>query len=182
MIFSVLLLVGTLFISGIVGSIWARRLTEGPKKRNMQFVSICLCGIAVCILGLYEFVGIRLSGHSLGTGVLTNPVQYNHGKSHGTFLHVHTADGRSLYVWCDYLGDHLVAGESVSVDALDFNMQVLHLTVLDGRYAGWTLDERDGSISAYIILALGLAFVVGAWLDWRRNPNGIDEPVTLPKD
>jgi hypothetical protein len=171
-----------MFLSGIIGAIWARIMAEGPKKRNTQLVSFCLCGSAFLIFGLYDLICIRVSNHSSATGVLTHLVRYNHGKSHGAFFHVHSADGGSLYVSSNYMGDHLIEGESVYVEMLDSNMQLLHLTVLDGPYAGWTLDERDGSIGAYVILALGLVFVLAAIFDRRRNPNGIANSVTLPTD
>jgi hypothetical protein len=177
-----------LFIGGIFGLIVIRFLDNGPRSAKKSpatkvilLVSLCCIGVPACLFGLYNLVGDNLSKHSYATGVVTNMYLF-HGKGASSHFDVRSSDGSLLHADCDYVGDHLYERESVSVDTLSFDSTLIHLKVLDGPYAGWTLNERNGTLGSFVMVALGSFFLFIAWSNWRKKPEEIDAPLTLPTD
>jgi hypothetical protein len=88
-----------------------------------------------------------------------------------------------LFVHCSCAGDHLIEGESVSVETLDLGSMLLNLRVLDGQYSGYTLKEGDGSVSAGLAMALGLFLLFASRAKWRHDPEDLSEDnLNMPKE
>jgi hypothetical protein len=159
-------------VSGIIGMIWAGRMSVGPRKGLTRMISSMVLGGGFALSGLVGLVGIHTSDHTILTGHIVNLSQH-HGKSSSSTFYVADDNGKPLKVRCDYAGNHLVNGEGVSVDELNYRSTLLSLTILDGKFAGWVLTERDGSLGAGFGIALGLFLAFSARRQWQRDPNGL---------
>lgn len=173
-----------LIVAGIATSIyWSGTLTRLPQVGWQRFVSGCLLGSGFCLIGIVNLVETRRSGHSFATGVVSS-VGRSQGRNPKTTLVVLRADGTWLYANCDYFGNHLLAGENVSIEVLDYESTLLHLKVLDGQFAGWTLNEGDGSLFSIFAIAVGLFLIVSTRAKWKRDPEGVEDEVfdTKPRE
>jgi hypothetical protein len=177
-----------LFIGGTIGMLTIRFLNDGPSSAGNSpitkmalLVSLCCVAVPVFGYGLCNLVGANLSKHSYANGVVTK-MDVWHKSGGSSHFDVRSSDGNLLHADCDYVGDHLYEGESVSVDTLSFDSTLIHLKVLDGPYAGWTLNERNGTLGSLAWIALGSYFLFIAWSNWRKKPENVDAPVTLPTD
>jgi hypothetical protein len=171
---------GVLLVVGAALSLWCRTLIAGSRKGWARLISAILIGVGCCLYGATNLVSIHMSGRSSAAGTLTYLSQYHRSESS---FYVQSADGRTIFVHCSYGGDHLIEGETVSVETLDIGSELLHLSVLDGRYAGWTLKEGDGSVGAEFNVALGLIVIFLSKVKRQRDPEDLSEDdLNLPKD
>ncbi len=121
-------------------------------------------------MGLLNFAGIRMSRRSSLAGVIGG-LRQSHGKGSSSSFYVWGADRRWRHVHCDYNGNRLINGETVAVDLLDFHSTLIHLTVLDGPYSGWSLTEGDGTIGSTFAVGFGLFLIFAARAKWQRDPD-----------
>jgi hypothetical protein len=163
-----------LMLAGAGVGIYSNRLSNGRRKGRATFLAKSLCGAALCAMGLLNLAGIHTSGRSSFTGVIGS-LRQSHGRSSSSSFHVLDSNRQWRYVHCDYAGDHLVNGETVAVELLDFHSTLLRLTILDGRNSGWSLTEGDGTISCTFEIGLGLFIVLAAKTKWRRDPEDVEE-------
>lgn len=117
-----------------------------------------------------NFAGIRMSRRSSLAGVIGG-LRQSHGKGSSSSFYVWGADRRWRHVHCDYNGNRLINGETVAVDLLDFHSTLIHLTVLDGPYSGWSLTEGDGTIGSTFAVGFGLFLIFAARAKWQRDPD-----------
>jgi hypothetical protein len=181
MIDAVFILLGALLAVGFVGYFGSDRLFTGPKTSSAyrRLAGLCVGGVVAGMLGLINLVCIHTSNHSSATGVIVDLRQYA-GRHHSSNFKVRSEDGSLLQVHCDSDSKRLIPGETVRVDVLNYHSTLLQLTVLDGRYAGWTLHEGDGSSGSEIAIGYGFLTAFAAWLRRRYIAKKTDESILLP--
>jgi len=156
-------------------AIYSSRLSNGPVKGRTRFLAVSLFGTAFCAIGLANLIGIHTSVRSSFTGTIGG-LRQSHGKNSSSSFYVLGADRKWRNVNCDYSGDHLTDGETVKVRVVNFHSTLLHLTILDGIYSGWSLTEGDGTVGSTFAVGSGLFLILAARAKLRRDPQ--DEEVT----
>jgi hypothetical protein len=160
----IFILAMSLFGAGMVLMLNSKafRSAKDPEPRK-KLAIFCICGAFVGLLGVINLILVQGSGHSSATGQIINLSKHHYKHDHSSF-YVLREGGDQLHVNCDYAGDNLVPGETVHVDVLNYQSTLLHLAVLDGQYAGWTLTEEDGTVGSEVTISAGLAAALTAWI------------------
>jgi len=153
---------------------YSNSLSNGRRKGSSRFLAASLFAAGLCAMGLLNLIGIHTSRRSWTSGIMGG-LKQSHGRSSSSSFYVFGPDRRWRYVHCDYAGDHLADGETVSVEVLKFHSTLLHLTIVNGPYAGWDLTEGDGTVTSSFIVGIGLFVILGARAKWRRDPEAFEE-------
>jgi hypothetical protein len=166
---AIFLTLGAVLVVGMAELISSERLYPSPKKlgpRKKLTIQIVFL-IAVCLLAAINLALIHTSGRASATGVIVGLSQHLGKHNHSAF-NVLRQDGSSLHVNCDYDYDHLITGEAVSVEVLNYQSTLLMLSVLDGPYRGWNLKEGDGTSGSEIAIGYGFLAAFVLFLKRRR--------------
>jgi hypothetical protein len=157
---AVWILAGAAFLAGLI---ILRTSGRFAKDARVGLATFCIFGLVAGLLGIANLVAIHRSRRISATGVIVSLSQYHGKHSHSNF-EVRSEDGSLTSVTSDYTGDHLTEGDAVSVQLLSYESTLLHLTVLNGPFEGWTLDEGDGTTGSELTIGYGFFAATVAWV------------------
>jgi hypothetical protein len=150
---------------------YSLRLPPGEAKAKWGFLGGVVFGVLFCFVALWNLIGIHTARHLSATGLIQN-LQQQGGRSSSSDFTVVPAGGQPLKVHSEFGGPNLHEGETVVVEELSFHSTLIHLRVLDGKNAGWTMNEGDGTRSSAFVLLLGAGVILGARNRRLSHPNG----------
>jgi hypothetical protein len=156
--FVVLLLPGTFAV--VVGLAWRRGSAEAHRWLSVGFA---VAGIASLELGLATLAFVQSSPRREVTGAISEPIR------NGSSFRIATDAGQLVSIRCRYSGNGLREGARVRVRYVEYNRRLLELTMLNGPYEGWQLEEPYRKSGPVISVVLGLVFLLRANRDWRRS-------------
>ena len=161
---AVFILVMSIFSAGAVLLLSSKKFRTAKDVEPLKKLALLFAiGGVASLIGIINLVLVHRSGRSSTTGVIAYLIQH-HGKHDHSGFYLPRQDGSLLRVKCDYAGNHLIPGETVHADVLDYQSTLLHLVVLDGRYAGWTLTEGDGTLGSLTLISCGFTAGLTAWV------------------
>jgi hypothetical protein len=170
--------------------LWMSTLSSGRKRGIARLTATLLMGAAFICPAVVALIMIHRSPSVEVTGRIQNLVQL-HGKHSSSTFEIESVDGSTVLVYADYAGDHLQNGEIAHATVLQYQNTLLALHILDGSSSGWEIQEGNGTVSAWLKIALGSFFVAGGIRKWRLDPdapeiqddktplNGVDEQSLL---
>ena len=154
------------------------KATADEPKRLVA--SVLLFATAFLFSGLVNAFEIHRTVHQEIIGSI-NTFTVTGGSSPTSNIPLLSDAGTFINVHANYSGSNIGKGESARVHFVQYNHQLLDLTMLSGPTRGWTLQESDGTFTYYCLIVLGL-IMAGVAYRKRRDIAPEDEDSTLPTD
>jgi hypothetical protein len=159
-----------LFALSMACWLWMSTLCASPKRAVARLISTLLMGAAFICPAVTALILIHVSPRIEVVGRILNLVQ-RHGKNSSSTFEIERADSSKVLANAGYDGDHFQDGETVVAKVLFYENTLLYLHVVDGQFAGWEHHEGDGTLGAWLGIALGSFFVIGGIRKWRLDPD-----------
>jgi hypothetical protein len=81
-----------------------------------------------------------------------------------------TADGGSnvAKIRCNYNGPGLREGDRARVRYVAYDRRLVEMTMLNGPYTGWRLEEPSQPMGMTLWVVLGVLSILGGWRELRK--------------
>ena len=135
-----------------------------PKWRAAGFAMEGAAFLFLCLVSLYF---VHNSPRPEVTGYIENLRQWQ-TKSSGSHFFVADYGGRKFAVYAHYNGPGIQQGQLATVRFMQYNQDLLELTMLSGPTQGWHLTEPYGSTFWFVLGLVGVLFEVTAFREYRR--------------
>lgn len=156
----------------------SQRKTQG-ERAWWQGVGLIAEGFAFLAFGSATLYFLRTSPRPQVEGYIWD-VRQSFGRSHNStrFMLTNTA-GKAVQIRCKYHGTGIREGEKVRIRFIEYNHELLDMTVLDGPYELWQLQESSGEWNTLALTLIGLACGIGGFRELRKAAASAPDPALL---
>ena len=147
-------------------------LKQGKRNIDAQHrwvgCGLIVCGTACLLLGVVRLSLIRTSSRPVVEGNIwgvNEPVNNKYSSS----FNVTNDSGQATLIRCRYDGPGLREGDRARVRYVEYNHQLLELTMLTGSYTGWGFKESSGEPGYAVWALMGVACGFAGWHQLRKG-------------
>jgi hypothetical protein len=140
---------------------------SAAAKHQWVGAGLLVCCAACMFLGLVSLYLIRTSAQPVVEGNIWGVKEPVNSK-YGPTFNVTNDSGQSTLIRCKYDGSGLREGERARVRYIEYNHQLLQLTMLTGPSTGWGFEESSGERGYAVWVLMGAACGLAGWRQWRK--------------
>lgn len=164
--------VGSFFLMLLLGiGLLFCGLKKGAQSPGSQHIwvgtGLIVCGASCIFLGLASLYLVHTSPQLVVEGNIwgvNEPVNDRYGST----FNVTNDSGRATLIRCKYDGAGLREGDRARVRYIEYNHQLLELTMLTGPTTGWGFKESSGKPGYVVWVLMGVTCGFAGWRQWRR--------------
>jgi hypothetical protein len=160
---------GCLLLTAFVCLLYAgpNRSTRSSKRPKWTAAGMLIMGFAFGFFGLATNFELNHSTHPEIAGKIVS-LRHFGGKHPSSSFTILTDVGLSSPIHAGYVGPNIESGEMAQVKFVEYDHQLLSLTVLSGPTQGWTLQESDSMFPGYFLSLMGVVLAFESYRQWQR--------------
>ena len=160
---------------GGVGVLCWLGMTAQPVGRRRGFLKLGACVLLAIGVGFAGSGGVLFNlraPHLTAKGELFDVFRHS-GRGSSTTFDLHVPSGEIDGFHLSSAIDQIVGSETAEVEYQADSHAVLHIDILEGRYAGYEATGSDGMTGSVISLFAALILAIYGVVDWFNDGTGI---------